>query len=214
MIIDKKQGLSVHAGNDENEETLIDIIRKETKSSFPPSLCHRIDRNTSGIVIIAKNSSSLKEMLHAIKEKQVVKSYYAIVNGCSKEKNATLTNFLSKNEKIGKVFIHEKKEPGDLTAITHYKVLKTNGNISLLDIKLETGRMHQIRAQLAHVNLPIIGDGKYGNTVINRKYKVKKHMLYAYKVKFSFPHNSNLKYLDNQTFEINCGIEKIFDEMI
>jgi len=213
LIVDKKQGFAVHAEKNNDSTNLIDEVRKNISSAKNSSLCHRIDRNTGGLVIIAKNENALKELLRAIKEKKIIKNYYAIVSGKPIDITGTLINFLSKNDKIGQVFVHEKKEKGDLTAITHYKVLQSEKNISLLELELETGRMHQIRAQVANAGFPIIGDGKYGNTVINRKYKVKMQLLFAFRIKFQLDKSSFLFYLNKTVFEIDCGVESLFKKL-
>ncbi len=213
LIVNKKQGFAVHAEKDNDSTNLIDEVRKNIPSAKNASLCHRIDRNTGGLVIIAKNEKTLKELLNAIKEKKIIKNYYAIVTGKPINTNGTLINYLSKNDTIGQVFIHEKKEKGDLTAITHYKVLQSEKNISLLELELETGRMHQIRAQVAHAGFPIIGDGKYGNTVINRKYKIKMQLLFAFRITFQLDKSSFLFYLNKILFEFDCGVESLFRKL-
>ena len=113
-----------------------------------------------------------------------------------------MTNYLSKNSRLSQVFVHATREKGDLTAITTYNTLKTIADLSLLEVSIATGRMHQIRAQLSHAGYPILGDGKYGNTVINRKYKTKMQQLFAFRLEFNFPAKSKLSYLSGTSVEI------------
>lgn len=204
LIVNKPQGIAVHAGDNEtsgsNQPTLIELLQQQTQCSL--QLCHRIDRNTGGLVLLAKNRTALNEILNAIENHLIKKSYRCIVYGTPNPRNATLTNYLSKNSRISQVFIHAVREKGDLTAITTYNTLKTAGNLSLLEVSIATGRMHQIRAQLAHIGCPILGDGKYGNTTINRKFKARNQQLFAFRLEFNFPASSKLSYLSGISVEI------------
>lgn len=204
LIVNKPQGIAVHAGDNEtsgnNQPTLIELLQQQAQCSL--QLCHRIDRNTGGLVLLAKNRTALNEILNAIENHLIKKSYRCIVYGTPNPRNATLTNYLSKNSRISQVFIHAVREKGDLTAITTYNTLKTAGNLSLLEVSIATGRMHQIRAQLAHIGCPILGDGKYGNTTINRKFKARNQQLFAFRLEFNFPAGSKLSYLSGTSVEI------------
>lgn len=204
LIVNKPQGIAVHAGDNEtsgnNQPTLIELLQQQTQCSL--QLCHRIDRNTGGLVLLAKNRTALNEILNAIENHLIKKSYRCIVYGTPNLRKATLTNYLSKNSRISQVFIHTVREKGDLTAITTYNTLKTAGNLSLLEVSIATGRMHQIRAQLAHIGCPILGDGKYGNTTINRKFKARNQQLFAFRLEFNFPAGSKLSYLSGTSVEI------------
>ncbi len=204
LIVNKPQGIAVHAGDNEtsgnNQPTLIELLQQQTQCSL--QLCHRIDRNTGGLVLLAKNRTALNEILNAIENHLIKKSYRCIVYGTPNLRKATLTNYLSKNSRISQVFIHTVREKGDLTAITTYNTLKTAGNLSLLEVSIATGRMHQIRAQLANIGCPILGDGKYGNTTINRKFKARNQQLFAFRLEFNFPAGSKLSYLSGTSVEI------------
>lgn len=203
LIINKPQGIAVHAGDKEKsgdyQPTLIELLQQTSRNL---QLCHRIDRNTGGLVLLAKNRTALEEILNAIENHLIKKFYRCIVYGTPNPRKATLTNYLSKNSRMSQVFIHATREKGDLTAITTYNTLKTTGELSLLEVSIATGRMHQIRAQLAHIGCPILGDGKYGNTAVNRKFKVKIQQLFAFKLEFNFPAESKLSYLSGTSVEI------------
>lgn len=203
LIINKPQGIAVHAGDKEKsgdyQPTLIELLQQTSRNL---QLCHRIDRNTGGLVLLAKNRTTLEEILNAIENHLIKKFYRCIVYGTPNPRKATLTNYLSKNSRMSQVFIHATREKGDLTAITTYNTLKTTGKLSLLEVSIATGRMHQIRAQLAHIGCPILGDGKYGNTAVNRKFKVKIQQLFAFKLEFNFPAGSKLSYLSGTSVEI------------
>lgn len=204
LIVNKPQGIAVHAGDNEKsnnaQPVLIELLRHQTSDNL--QLCHRIDRNTGGLVLLAKNRTALNEILNAMENHLIKKCYRCIVYGTPNPYKATLTNYLSKNSRISRVFIHTTREKGDLTAITTYNTLKTIGELSLLEVSIATGRMHQIRAQLAHIGCPILGDGKYGNTTVNRKFKAKIQQLFAFKLEFNFPAGSKLSYLSGTSIEI------------
>ena len=212
IIIDKAQGVPVHPDREQTTGTLIDrvhsyLIEKgeynpENPDVFAPSLCHRLDRNTGGIVIIAKNAVSLKVLLEAIKNKSIKKYYQCIVHGVPSKKNAELHDYLTKDERKSRDFISNTKTPGALEIITRYKVLSEDNNSSRLEVELVTGRTHQIRAHLAYIGHPIIGDGKYGTNETNRSSSFKFQALWAYKVKFEFKEQNHLYYLNNRIFEV------------
>ena len=171
-----------------------------------PLPCHRLDRNTTGLVIFAKNEASLSILLEKFKNKEIEKHYACIVYGIPQKDNATLNDFLFKDSKKGMVYISPNAKPGYLPIITKYHVLKSNykKNISILDVELVTGRTHQIRAHLAFIHHPIIGDGKYGINEINKKFKVKHQLLSSYKIIFRFRESSGiLEYLNGKSFEIS-----------
>lgn len=212
IVVNKLQGISVHSGADD-DDNLIDEIRTAFPGEFEPALCHRIDRNTGGLVLIARNKKSLDVLVHAIQNGEVIKTYKAIVSGYPPEKSGTLLDYLSKNERLSKVFIHKTKEQNDLTAVTHYKVIRTSRDLTLMSYTIETGRMHQIRAQSAHHGFPVLGDGKYGVTKINREYKIKKQLLFAVQLDFRFKSRNILDYLNNQSFTIDPGIESLFETL-
>lgn len=213
MLIDKERGLSVHADESGNPDTLINRIKKylydkgefspEKENSFSPALCNRIDRNTAGIVIAAKNAESLRILSEKIKNRELVKKYLCIVLGRPEKDEETLTAYLQKNPAENKVIVSNKKTADNLTIKTRFKVIDSFGELSLVEAELLTGRTHQIRAHTAYIGHPILGDGKYGINSVNKKYGFKAQALYSYKLKFDFSTDSGiLNYLDQREFEV------------
>lgn len=222
LLIDKKNGLVVHEDNENTVDTLINRIKHylyekgeydpDKENSFAPSLCNRLDRNTGGIVIAAKNAESLRVLNQKIKDRELEKLYLCITVGIPPKKKDTITAYLEKNADGNTVKVTDKKTETNKTIITTYKVLKTSGNLALLEIKLDTGRTHQIRAHMAHIGCPLLGDGKYGINRINKEYKIKTQALYSYKLKFSFTTESGcLEYLNGREFQVdNVWFEEKF----
>jgi 23S rRNA pseudouridine955/2504/2580 synthase len=212
LVVNKDQGIPVHPDKEQATNTLIDQVQNYLQqkeeynplkpSSFTPALCHRLDRNTSGLVIIAKNNESLKILLSKIRDREIKKFYQCLVSGKMENNQAELKAFLYKQEKKSRVFVDDKKSKDAVEIITKYKVLSFENDISLLEVELVTGRTHQIRAHLAHIGHPIIGDGKYGTNTINRKYAAKHQALCAYKIVFDFYDGGMLNYLKGRTFEV------------
>lgn len=168
---------------------------------------HRIDKNTQGLVVLAKNQMAYDELLDAFKNGYVKKYYQTIVCGKPKQKQAFLTAYLKKDVKNSIVKIFDKKEPNSVEIKTNYHLIKTNGELSLLFVELPTGKTHQIRAHLAHENLAVLGDEKYGNKQLNKKYSQKKQCLCACKITFSFPSKSKLSYLNNIELKIEPNFQ-------
>ena len=175
----------------------------ETMTGYFP--CHRLDRNTTGLVLLAKTPEALSILLEKFKHHEIRKHYIAKVFGIPQKKKATLEAFLFKDKKKSQVYIYDTFQKGCQKIRTSYQVLSSdqNQNISILDIQLHTGRTHQIRAHLAHIGYPIIGDGKYGINRINKEFKQKTQLLCAYQLSFHFTANSSiLNYLNGKTFKI------------
>lgn len=214
LLVDKKNGLVVHEGDEKTSDTLINRIlhylydkgeyKPEEENSFVPALCNRLDRNTGGIVIAAKNAESLRILNQKIKDRELEKRYLCITVGIPPKKHDTMTAYLEKNADGNTVKVTDKKTPSNKTIITTYDVLKTVGRLALVEVKLETGRTHQIRAHFAHIGCPLLGDGKYGINQVNREYKVKTQALYSYKLKFTFAGDDNgcLDYLNGREFTV------------
>ena len=197
LIVNKPANIEVTGDN-----SLTSILEKKYTFIKP---CHRIDRNTLGIVLFAKNQNSLNILLEKFKNKEIEKHYITQVYGIPKNKSERLTAYLFKDNKKSLVYISDTFKTGYLKIITSYNLLSSNNenNTSILDINLETGRTHQIRAHLAHIGLPIIGDGKYGINKINKQFNKKTQDLCAYKLKFNFITDSgNLNYLNHKEFKI------------
>ena len=166
-------------------------------------LCHRLDRNTSGLLVLATNSVAESELLKAFKERTIKKEYLCEVYGKMPKEKDVLTAYLKKDEKLSKVFITPNKVEGSTKIITEYKVIKELETSSILSVNLVTGKTHQIRAHLAYVGNQIIGDGKYGVNSVNNLFNAKTQRLTAYKLTFSFDKNSPLYSLDGKVVEIN-----------
>ena len=221
LLIDKKNGLVVHEDDENTVDTLINRIKHylyekgeyipENELSFAPSLCNRLDRNTGGIIICAKNSESLRIINQKVKDRELEKLYLCVTVGIPPKKEDTLTAYLEKDESKNQVFVSDKKTPTNKTIITNYKVLATKDNLALVEVDLITGRTHQIRAHMAYIGCPLLGDGKYGINKINREYNIKTQALYSYKLTFRFKTNAGiLQYLDNKSFSSdNIWFKKI-----
>lgn len=205
ILLNKKAGILCHPDGKDYVDNLVARLKRylyEKKewnpedSTFTPSLANRIDRNTGGIVIGAKSSSALKIINNKIKEREIEKYYLAVVHGRMNKKSEILSAYLTKNERTNTVAVTDGKTEGAKRIITEYRVLDVNGNASLLEVKLHTGRTHQIRAHLAHVGHPLYGDGKYSNE--HGRYR---QALYSYKLVFNFSDENELDYLNHKAFQ-------------
>lgn len=226
LLLDKPKGLSAHLDKTGFADTLITRAERylyekkeynpKNENSFTPALCNRIDRNTQGIVIVAKNAQTLRVVDELIRERLIDKKYICIVHGKVTPNIGTLTNYLLKDEEKNMVKVYDKPHQDAKTAITHYKVINSKQNFSLLDISLETGRTHQIRAQMAHFKHPLVGDNKYGTLKNNKKTGFKSQILMSYSLKFNgSPKSEHLSYLDGKEFKINTyPILNIFDKLV
>ncbi len=213
MLVDKPAGLVVHEDNDNTADTLINRIlsclyrngefNPECENSFTPALVNRIDRNTSGIVIAAKNAESLRVLNQKVRDREIKKLYLCAVSGKPEPSSATLTAYLKKLAEENRVLISDKPRPDYLTMKTKYWVLESRGGLSLVEVDLLTGRTHQIRAHFAHIGHPLLGDGKYGENAINKRYGAKFQALCSYKLKFEFTTDAGrLEYLNGRDFTV------------
>ena len=195
LICNKKPGVSCHPDSSTDSPTLIDRIKAylylkgdykpEEENSFAPALCNRIDKNTGGLVIAAKNAQTLRDINGKIKNREVIKKYLLIAHGYLKNKSGVLNNILIKDEETNTVRVGGRKdlERGGKTAITEYRVLAEDNNLSLIEATIKTGRTHQIRIQFAEIGHPLLGEGKYAVNREDRKKGYKYQALYSYYLK-------------------------------
>lgn len=214
LLVDKKPGVAVHPHDGAGYgRTLIDHIqaylyakgewRPREEQAFTPALCNRIDRNTGGIVIAAKNAEALRILNDKIRGREIEKSYLCVVCGRPKPAEGRLEGYLFKDAVKNQVYVTKKPQPGAKTAVTEYRTLCSARGLSLVECRLLTGRTHQIRAQMAAAGCPLLGDGKYGRERINRTYGETGQMLYSYKLTFTLPTDAGiLEYLRGRTFQV------------
>ena len=197
LLVNKRPGLVVHPDDQERVNTLITHIQAYLyqkkawspywENAFAPALCNRIDRNTGGIVIAAKNAETLRVMNQKIRDREVEKSYLCVILGSMSPAEGKLENVLVKDEKKNQVTVHKTPVPGGRTAVTLYRTLARRNGLSLVECRLITGRTHQIRAQFAAAGHPLLGDGKYGRERENKRHgRTGGQALYSYKLTFRF----------------------------
>ena len=213
MLLNKRPGLVVHADETEKVNTLINHIQAylyqkrewnpRWENAFAPALCNRIDRNTGGIVIAAKNAEALRILNEKIRDHELEKSYLCVTVGRPAPAEGKIEGFLRKDEAKNQVTFHRRPVPGGKSAVTLYKTLETRGKLSLVECRLLTGRTHQIRVSMAAMGCPLLGDGKYGRGDVNRSYSETRQALYSYKLTFTLPTDAGaLNYLRGRTFTV------------
>lgn len=189
IIINKRPG-DIVQGDKTGDKPLSDVVKEylKEKHNKPGNVylgtVHRLDRPTSGIVIFAKTSKALERLNKMLRDKNIQKTYFAVVKEHLSKKENTLIHFLRKNPKNNKSTAFTKEVEGSKKAVLHYKVIKELDNYSLLEIDLETGRHHQIRSQLSTIGHPIKGDLKYGFSRSNKNGSIHLH---ARKIAFKHP---------------------------
>ena len=211
LLLDKRPGLVVHADETEKVNTLINHVQAylyqkrewnpRWENAFTPALCNRIDRNTGGIVMAAKNAETLRILNDKIRDREITKKYLCVVLGRMAPPEGRLRCFLLKDEGKKQVAVYHRPIPGGKSAETLYRTLETRGELSLVEAELLTGRTHQIRASFADAGHPLLGDGKYGRGEVNRRYGETRQALYSYYLRFDFPTGAGiLEYLRGREF--------------
>jgi 23S rRNA pseudouridine1911/1915/1917 synthase len=189
VIVNKRSG-DITQGDKTGDKPLSDVVKEyiKEKHSKPGEVflgvVHRLDRPTSGVIIFARTSKALERLNKMLRDKTINKTYWAVVKEYPKKEKDTLINFLKKNPKNNKSSVYNKEIKDSKKAILHYNVIKKLDNYSLIEIDLETGRHHQIRAQLSFIGFPVKGDLKYG---FNRSNKDGSIHLHARKIAFIHP---------------------------
>ena len=213
MLLDKKVGLLSHPDDTEYNDTLISRVKKylykngsydpADENSFAPALVNRIDRNTGGIVIAAKNAESLRILNQKLKDREIEKYYLCVIHGTLEKKSGTLEGWLIKDESKNKVRVYSAPKENSKQIRTKYRIIDETDSLSLVEVELLTGRTHQIRAHFASIGHPLLGDGKYGTNAMNKAYGYKKQFLYSFRLKFAFTTDAGmLNYLNGRDFRV------------
>ena len=209
LVVNKQKGLVVHPGNGNPKGTLVNAIMSYCKDSLSgiggetrPGIVHRIDKDTSGLLIVAKNDKAHINISNQIKNHEVKKTYIALVRGVIKENEATIDMPISRSIKDRTKMAVNKNGKN---AVTHFKVLERFDGYTLLELNIETGRTHQIRVHLAEIGYPIVGDYVYSNG--KNPFEVKGQMLHSYKLEFKHPTN-------NKNMKLEASLPKYFEDVL
>lgn len=199
VIFADENVLVVYKKPNYTSEAVFDLVKREFENA---RFIHRLDRNTDGLMVFALNEKAESELLLGFKNRTFEKVYTATVVGEVRKQQDKLTAYLKKDKEKALVTIYDNHVKDSVEIKTDYKVIKREKGLTVLEVTLHTGKTHQIRAHLAHVGYPILGDGKYGNFQANEKFNVKRQMLTATRLIFHFNKQDVLYYLDNKKFEI------------
>jgi 23S rRNA pseudouridine1911/1915/1917 synthase len=209
IVVNKPKGMVVHPANGNPDGTLVNAILSICKNSLSgiggelrPGIVHRLDKDTSGLIIVAKNDKAHINMSEQIKERNVKKTYIALVRGNVPEEEATINMPIGRSTKDRKKMAVTKNGK---QAITHFKVLKRYSKYTLLEIKIETGRTHQIRVHMAEIGYPVVGDAVYSNG--KNEFGIEGQMLHAYKLEFMHP-------ITNKHMELTAPLPQYFEKIL
>ena len=194
MVINKPAGLVVHPGAGNHDNTLVNkllgynesMFRAMTDEEARPGIVHRLDKETSGVIIVAKNKLVQEKLSAAFAGRNVEKYYLAIVRGKTKRNHGTIENYIGRDKK-DRIKMAVVDEDHGRNAISHYRVLGANGGASLVKVKIETGRTHQIRVHMAHLGHPVVGDKLYSERRLEAQQCPERHLLHAWKVRMLHP---------------------------
>ena len=209
IVVNKPKGMVVHPANGNPDGTLVNAIMAICKDSLSgiggeirPGIVHRLDKNTSGAIIIAKNDKAHIALSNQLKNHEIKKTYFALVRGIVKESNATINMPIARSKNDRKKMAVDKNGK---EAITHFKVLKRFDKCTLLEVNIETGRTHQIRVHLSHIGYPIIGDDVYSNG--KNRWNVKGQCLHAKSLDFKHP-------ITGKQIHIEAPLPKYFTDIL
>ena len=209
LIADKPAGLPV---TDERQpDTLIHRVQLylyqkgeyQPGEAFTPALCHRLDTGTSGLVLVAKTAPALEALTSLIRARRIKKEYLCVTFGRPSPAVATLNGWLKKDAANGKVSVTDHPAPGAVPIETRYETMAVSGRLALLRVELVTGRTHQIRAHLASIGCPILGDGKYGQNTVNRQLHFKYQALCAWRLTFPADCPAPLSAVNGKSFTLD-----------